>query len=364
MLYAKVHMAIDPTRPVSDILDREDEQRLISELIAKRRNILLYGPRRLGKSSLLKSVAGSHEADHIVIFVDCTRHETEEETARLILRRLGAGAGGRLRRFWDWIKDHLRATQVIVVTDATGPRLEIDPSGRAGKSLADALELVGRVADGQDVSALVILDEFQVIMGRPDAPIAEMRSVAQAHPNLVLILSGSVETVLKRLVQDSKAPFWKQLVEVPIRGLSVDDVQSDLPRHGIVLDEPARRSLLEACGHNTLRLMEVLQFLECRGHIGDAAARDAIDRVSRLHSADFERDLSRVKPGIQRRLLFGLARDRPDHPTGTTFIQAHDLRTQGSVQRALQRLKTLEILDEDNGFLDPLFGHWLRGDSL
>lgn len=353
-------MALDPTRPVADIMDRKEERALIADLITKRRNLLIYGPRRVGKSSLLRRIAADHAGSLLCIQVDCTRHETEDETARLILEELGRAGAGRWRRFWDWVKDHLAATRVRVITDADGPRLEIDPSDRVSKTIPDALEFVGRVADLKGVTALVILDEFQVVMARKDAPIAEMRSVAQDHPNLVLVLSGSVTTILRQLVEDRRAPFWKQLVELPIRGLGVDDVAGDLPAHGIDLGADAKALLRETCGANTLRLVEVLQFLQGAGPVRRAEVQAAVERVTFLHAADFERELAHVKPGIQRRTLMGLARDRPSQVMGTAFIEAHQLGAQGNVQRALVRLRALEILDEDNRFLDPLFAHWLR----
>lgn len=341
-----------------------EELESLCSLVAEGRNVLLYGPRRLGKSSLLAAALDRLDDDHLTVYVDCTRKETDREVARVVLEEFGRTGQARVARFWDRLKRWLEGTQVRIVQPSDGPpRLELEPGGSSERSLADALEAVGRFAEAADQRLVVALDEFQVVMDR-DAEggrIAAVRSVVQRQPHVTYVLSGSETTVLKRLVEDREAPFWRQLVEFPLPGLGVDDVADDLADHFDAFPDDAKAAVRDACGTNTLRLVEVLDRLwRMDAPVTEATARDAVEAVAELHAPDFERELSLAKPGHQRRVLLGLARDRPDHPMGAEFIRAHELNTPATARRALTRLQDLGILDEDYAFTDPLFAWYLR----
>lgn len=355
-------MAIDPSGPVRDILDRRPETELLEQLIRDGRDILVHGPRRLGKTSLVLHVAEQVASDRLVLHVDCTRKETDDQIAEALLRQL-TSFSGRWARFWDWVKSHLQATGTVLVQDGSRTRIELDLSRRRTPSIPDAIDLIAKVADKARTPVLIILDEWQVVMKRnDDALLWQMRSVSQEHRHLQLLFSGSEASILTRMLESQDQAFWKGLIQVPVKGLGIRDVLDDLPHHDILLDEDAIDLLDKACGQTTLRLIEVLHQFEGHGSVDIQRAREAIAAVVRLHKPDFEQELEKVKPGTQRRLLFGLARDRPEHPTGHEFIKAHGLKTAPSARAALTRLRDLNILDSDNEFVDALFRWYLSHD--
>ncbi len=355
-------MVIDPSGPVTDILDRASEVKRLAELIAGGRDVLVYGPRRLGKSSLIRHVVDAAAKDRLVFLVDCTRKETDEEIAQVLLSQLN-GFGAKWKRFWDWVKEHIEGTRTRIILDGKDPRIELDPSARSGRSIPDAVELIARVAKSAKTPVLVIFDEWQVAMRRGgDGFMWQMRSVSQAHPGLHYLFSGSEPTILAKMLDKKNKAFFMGLVEVPIAGIGVDDVLPDLSRHGIELTGPARTLLRDSCGTTTLRLMEVLHRLQGRGNISQRMALEAIAWTAKLHAPDFERELALAKPGPQRRCLLGLARDRPEHPTGHEFVRAHGLTSAPTARAAMKRLKQLDILNEDNEFNDALFRWYLAND--
>ncbi len=357
-------MELDPTRPVANILDRQEDLAQLEALLRAGRNVLVYGPRRMGKTSLLLATLRRLESDHLIVFVDCTRIDTDEALADRLLRELAATGAARWHRFWTWLKDTAHDLRVRIVLGGE-PRLEVEP-GRRSRSLADACELIGQVADAAEMPTVVVLDEFQVVLSRDDgATVAALRSVAQQQPRVRYVFSGSVETVLRTMTQSPKAPFWKQLVEFPVAGIDIEDLREHWPElFPLGASQEALDLIRQATGKATLRLIEVLDRLQRmpRGPLDLDAARLAIDAVAGLHAPDYERDLQLVKPGNQQRCLLGLARDRPRYATGKDFIAAHGLGTPASARAALKRLRDLEILGVNNEFLDPLFAYWLAGE--
>lgn len=352
-------MTIHPGGPVADILDRTDEAQKLLDLVRQGRDVLVYGPRRLGKTSLLLHVEARLQEERLVFHVDCTRKETDEEIAQVLLGQL-SGLHGRWRRLWDWIKEHLEATRTRIVMAGKTPRVELDLSQRSGRSIADAVQLIARVAESAGSDVAVVLDEWQVPLARNESISWQMRAVSQAHPCLQLVFSGSEPSLLLQMLDSRHKAYFNGLVQMPIQGIGVRDVIDDLPRHGIHLLPEAIALVARACGQTTLRLMEVLHRLQ--GEVGAAQARAAVDATVQLHSPDFERELARAKPGPQRRMLIGLARDRPAHPTGHEFLGRHGIKTSATAHGILARLRQLDILDEEGAFVDALFAWYLAND--
>lgn len=355
----------DHHRPVGDtrLLDREAERAQLHEWITSGRNILVYGPRRRGKTSLLLAVLD--ETPRIALYADATRKPHASDLGAALLAGLAATGLGKSKRFRRWLADQAASLAVDVRLGADGvtfafrrTRTTTDP-GDTGP-LLDALELLETVAEAHDVRFTVCIDEFQVAMGHPGL-VAGMRSVAQHQKRVNYLLSGSEETVLRSLNQESTSPFYKQLTEMHLTGLTIDHVRNEAQDILEARIDDQTVAYLRSCTEdNTMRLVQVLRHLHDLGAgASHDAARVAVAAAVAENSTEYERLLSLVKPGNQRDVLFALAQDRPEHPTSASFIQKHRLGTPAYVQRATAALRRLQILGDTNRFLDPLLPVYL-----
>lgn len=354
----------DHTR-ISDpehFLDRSEDRARLLRLIQEGRNILVYGPRRLGKTSLLRRVSADLGDRYVPVMVECLLATDEATLADAIMRRFKTTRYARLKRFMEDARRAAKGIEVGIEVTADGAVPFVRAGTPPGRSLDDVLEFLTRVAAAGDRRIVLVLDEFQTVMEWGKEPlIAKFRAHAQAQRHVQYIISGSRPSVLRGLTRH-RSPFWRQLTEFPVAGLRIDDLEPDLQKRlGWTVGGEARALLDEACGANTQRLMQVLGRLWRDGHtLEPDPIRDAVDACVEENRSEYERVVESLKEGNQKRVLVALAIDPPEHPTGSDFVQRHGLKSGPHVLRAITRLRELEILDEGTAFQDPLMRVYIR----
>lgn len=348
------HRPVEPERFLDRVQQRADLERLLSD----GRNVLVYGPRRRGKTSLVLYVLS--RLDSVGIYVDATRMQSPGDLGAKVLKQLAGTGLARGKRFRKWLVDKADGLAVDVTVGKAGVTFTLRRDHAHHEALLDALEFLEEVGRGHDARFTVCLDEFQVVMEDPGL-VAALRSVVQHQRRVNYVLSGSEPSVLQALNQDRQSPFYKQLTEFAVQGITIRDMQDDVEAiFGERFTQDAIDLLHESVGDNTLRLVQVLRHAYGMGQgLGPDAVRDAVDAAVLENGTEYERILSLVKPGNQRTVLFALAQDRPEHITGTAFLKRHAFGTPSHVKRAVTALQRLEVLGEDYRFLDPLFPLYL-----
>lgn len=360
----------DHHRPVHEdhaFLDRTEERKRLRELVLSKRNLLVYGLRRRGKSSLIQYVLRGLPTDHVALYVDAQRCRDDEEVGLRLLAALAATRLGRRQRFLKWCREFLGGLALVV--DVGGKDAPVsfrvskdrDRSGRA--PMLDALEFIGRVADAAGVHIVVAVDEFQVVVHRGGQDtLWGIRSVAQFQTSVSYVISGSEPSLLQEIVSDPKNAFWHQLTEFPVHGLTIGHIQGDVERiFGAPLPEEAKGLLQEAASDNTQRLSQVLRHaFDAGAGIEADAVRSAIQAAVHENAPEYEREMDGTTSRLERELLFSLARNPTTTPTGSRWLRECGIEASPSgAHQALRRLRQKQILDDKNRFADPLFAAYL-----
>ncbi|HEU5149996.1 MAG TPA: ATP-binding protein [Iamia sp.] len=213
-----------PLRP-DEVAGRDELRRDLAERITDRRLTALLGPRRYGKTSLLRRVtADLAEVGSDTVWVDLYEVSSMADVASALDRGL-ADVRGRLRATLD----DLAATAsirlgLLGVELGRGPRDRPDPVLR----LRGLLQVLVRAAARQPL--VLVLDEFSGIAGVPRAA-GVLRTELQHHfRDLGIVFAGSQPSTMATLFTDQAQPFFAQadLVELgPMDDRDVVDVVTD-----------------------------------------------------------------------------------------------------------------------------------------
>ena len=359
--------------------DREDE---LAELLTDMRNgqdVVVYAPRRYGKSSLVLTAAQHAVAEGILVgYCDLLRVTSKERfaaaLAKTIHRDIASTAGQALER----AADLFRSLRVA-------PTMELDPDDasiaftfRATRRKADIddtiealLELLGRLAAERKRRVVMVFDEFQEIVEIDPHYPNLLRSVFQAQPEVCHVYLGSRRHVLDRIFNDENEPFWrsaKKLELGPIeRAKFARFIRERFDRTDKGIDTDAVDRLLDATGgqpYATQELAyEVWQALPTgfAAHVADVES--GLEKVLRSEHNHFER-LWDDASSVQRRLMAALAVEPTPTPYGAEFRAEHDLPAPSTLQSALVALERREIAGrtEDGlvAIVEPFFADWIR----
>lgn len=356
----------DHQRPVFEdgaFLDRAAETKKLRDLIVKRENVLVYGYRRRGKTSLIRRVQASLPKSVASIYLDgflCV--DVVEAGTRLLnaIAETGLGKGPRFVKWAQEVMQRLKITMNVGGKDAP-MNFTVEVRDRAERTpFLNALEFLGHIADRSGKHVVVVLDEFQVIVDLIGEPgLKAMRAVVQLQKNVTYIISGSRVSTLRRIASDASKGFWTQLTHFPIKGLSILDIQGDVERifKGKLSDE-AKQYLLVTLGDCTQRLVQVLELAYPSG-LGMPSLREAVGVAVEKNTPSYQGELTHITSNLEKQLLFALAREHTKEPRSGAWLRRHDITASpAGVHQALARLQD-DVLDAEHHFVDALFAIYL-----
>ena len=357
--------------PPEEMIDRDPEADALLDLAQGRHSFRLVGPRRYGKTTLLRRVLDASESQGMAtVLVDLQDVLTIAEIVVRIERAYGRRLKGTVRRHVDSL---LKSWNIGLSLGAGGftATMQRSPSTDAEAVLLRLLELPAELFDSKGITSLIVFDEIQDVLAVPGAD-GKIRSVIQHQgDSATYAFAGSAPGVMSQLFADPKRPLLDQAVPKELSPLPLDEVSTYVASRFEMTGRDVGRALdplVEFTRGHPQRSMMLAHYLwEEREEGGIAteatwlSARDAALR----DSAGLMRAIWTALPPNERRVARGLAvLDSPIH--GVEAASAIGIK-RSSIGRALQGLRDNADVINDSGrdrLTDPLFEHWLALQGL
>ena len=363
--------------PVSgdQFYDREELGRELFRAVENGTNVLLYGPRRYGKSSLVTRVAEKLRADgHPCIFFDMMKVNSMEHflqayaSAALSLQGRATKSLSALARFLKGLRPKL------TISETGEPSLEMDFSGGppTTKTLEDVLALPESIRIGGK-NVIVVFDEFQEIERlSSDLPAERIfRSVIQRQKHVNYVYLGSRTHLLKRMFTDAARPFYQSALvlemEKPPRDESVAFLRDRFRHGGIRADAAALEAIVDA-SENVPYYLQALAYeafeqadADGRKTLSATDVPPALARCIRRMRDPFETVVENLSDN-QRTVLSALARE-PAASFDTAYRTRHRLPVCTSIASALKVLVSKGLVESSrrtHRLADPFLAVWLR----
>lgn len=357
--------------------DRAAEVRTVRQAMEHRGRLLVQGPRRMGKSTII-GVAGDRvrRAGGLVLSADLAAITTLTEAADRLLSAVSRQAPWR-ERLWEWVRS--LAPTVTLGADATGqPRLSVSMEARPRREegervlLERVLDRIEEVAASSEQPVVVVLDEFQRLAELGGEP-AEwlLRNRMQEHRHLAYICAGSHEGLIREMLQPKRAfhGFFEQLHVGPIAANHLARwIEERLRGTGVETETGVGMRLLECAGPRTQDILHAARLLWYRGAAtGDVVAKDVDSTIAEIVSGDeasLRRTWDDLTP-VQQRVLRAVAAGAEQLHASETR-DAFGLGASSTVSTALDALLSRGILvrDETLRFDNPFFRGWVQQNVL
>jgi hypothetical protein len=359
--------------------DRESELRELTRDIRNGQDVLLYAPRRYGKSSLALRAAQQALARGVLVgYCDLMKTPTKERFAAALARTIHAdidsGVGQALERAAALFRG-LRITPTMEVDPSDGSLRFSFQAGRRKTDIDDTierlLELPGEVSAERGKRVAVVFDEFQEIVALDKQFPNLMRAVFQTQPEVSHVYLGSKRHILERIFNDRNEPFWrsaKQMEIGPIEprafGAFINTRFAETDR---AIDEDALDRLLEATGGHPYATQELSYFvwdLVPTGHFAHRAdVEQALEKVVRTEHNHFNRVWDDATHN-QRLVLVALAEEPTAAPYSEGYHSRHELPANPTLQRALGALVRDDLVGKvdagEYAVVEPFLAEWLR----
>ncbi len=348
-----------PLEP-EQVSGREELQRDLARRVMDRRVTALVGPRRYGKTSVLKRVAADlAQVGPEPVWIDLYELSSISDLAAAVDRGLAA-VRGPLRRALDSAAEGLSLRLGFVGVDLSRRRNQRPDPMLTLRSLLDVL-----VGAARRREIFVVFDEFSGVAGVRGGAGALRTALQHHYQDLGIVFAGSAPSTMRTLFSEESQPFFAQadLLEVgpmsdgDLRGVVEAGFEATGRSHGGHLD----RLLHLADGHPQ-RAMQLADALWRFTGDPDTEPAEAWDRAlaSVRASVDLgsERMYTLMPPGHRKVLrvvaqggsIYGTAADIVDLAPGTAAAAVEALVGHGLLARDESGLRVV----------DPLLADWLR----
>jgi uncharacterized protein len=210
----------DPLEPPEALAGRTAELALLRDRIGETRNSRLEGPRRYGKTSLLKAALADADKDGFVpIYVNFLGVLTPADVAERIERAYREQLDGSLKRWFAGAVSTLKPR-----VKATPGGVELEPEQRMPE-LLDRLALPRRLQERHGRQCAIAFDEFQEVVRVGDALTGTIRSELEQHGKVAAyVFSGSHPGLMRDLFSDRRHTFFAQAKPVELPRIAAEDL--------------------------------------------------------------------------------------------------------------------------------------------
>ena len=195
--------------------DREEDRKRLSANFLYGVNTIIISPRRYGKTSLVRNVAGSFHAPGIkIILCDIFSCKTQEDFYKVFAKSIIKQTASK----WEeWLENTRRFLSALTpkISFGSDPANDFSISfDLTDKQLLDEeiLNLPLKIAKEKNLKIVVCIDEFQQISEFPDHILFQkkLRSYWQLQANAVsYCLFGSKKHLMRDFFSKSSMPFYK-----------------------------------------------------------------------------------------------------------------------------------------------------------
>ncbi|MDX1675770.1 MAG: AAA family ATPase [Longimicrobiales bacterium] len=357
----------------ADFTDREPEVRRVLDAMRGRGRLVLYGERRMGKSSVIARARERFEAEGgLVVAVDAWTLDDLGELNRAILRSLPAHwlVGERAQR----LLHALRSLVSLSVDEAGRPVLGL--AGRAAEP-DDAPATLGRILHGIDELAAetgrrvaVVIDEFQQLGEVHEGAGGVLRGIVQDTPHLGYVFAGSIVGLVMELL-GPKGPFHAA-DRLEVGPIDADHLvrwmQHRFESHGIRAPEPVVRRIHERAGPVTEYVLRLAKVAFRRGRAGVALTDTLVDRAFDEVVADYAGSFELIWDGLSRgkRQVLRAVAAGEQQLTARDVMDRYEIASSSAAAYAITQLRHDGLLAPGKPFRvsDPFFAGWILGSAM
>jgi uncharacterized protein len=367
----------------SQIVNRKNEIRDVTRAILEQGRIFLLGPRRFGKTAILRAATAAAERQGaVVIRLDAEAYPGVDGLVRAVVlesaRKLKsdvAKTGERILRFFS------RLRPVISYDPAENSwsgSLNAQSGADADQTpmFIDAIDGLAHMAAESGQPTAIVIDEFQkVIELGGETTEAQIRAAIQRHTDMAFVFAGSKTTLLNDMTLNPSRPFYRLGIRHFLGPLPREEFSQFVTRGfegGAYRVEPAAVNaildLAEDVPYNVQALSSVAWEL-LGDEDGDALTPKLVERALKLlveRDGPFYLTVWNGLTTVQQRVLAAAIHEGGVAMTSASVTQRYRI-TPSTTSKTLKYLEARQILrreEQQDSFRwrleDPFFAAWLR----
>lgn len=344
-------------------------ERELARFIERGQNVVVYGERRMGKTSLVYETVRKMRGRRL-LYVDLMGIGDVAGFCRRVLTGIRDldGRLGLLKKALSLIPRLRPLLSIDPVTGGTSfsldARMASDPS-----AVEDVVAMLAATARKNGL--VIVFDEFQGLLeiSGCNEVLALLRSRIQFQDDVPYVFTGSVRHKMMDLFDSPSSPFYKSALSLCVGEIDVDDfarfIKTRFQAGGRRVDETLVRKAIEVASNVPGDVQELCDALwETTSDARPIEASDisrALQLVYVREGEKFETWYAALSPG-QSRMLSGIARFGGANVQSKDFLCKAGVMNAATARKAVMKLVDSGLLyrfRSEYRFTSTFFRNWL-----
>lgn len=334
-----------------DFCGRAEAIKQIQQHMDGGQNVVVYGERRVGKTSLIFE-AIRRKKSHRTLRLDLMNIKSIDTLCRKFISALG-----EMEQHAGFIEKFIRSIPALrptVTLDLlTGmPTFGVDIA--VALSAANLQQIIGLVKSAyQRKKLVVVIDEFQSVLDLEDSQeiLAELRAQIQHAPEVPFFFAGSIRHQMESIFTSQDSPFFKSAIPISIEPLSYEEFAPFLTERFAAGKRKVSTGYLEKIFSLSGGVTgDVQQFCEAIWYVSEPGEEisqrhitSAINILISREKLSFQSALAKVTAS-QMRVLNTLAIRGGKAPTSKEFLALAGSRNASSIKKALEGMDKQKLV--------------------
>jgi len=353
-----------------DFCNREKELDELKRDIYSGINILIYSPRRFGKSSLLLKLKEELENEGVkVIFLDLFPVVDEKDFINRYFDEIVKTLISKKEKIIQSLKELVNLNFNINSTIKPDGSItfSISFSQKEKKTvLKEILEIPFAYASKNNTNVVIIFDEFQEIekLGLEK----EIRTVIQNHGRKVSYLfSGSKKSILTQIFSDKSRPFYKSVKKFPLKEIALEEwipfIQNKFEKTGKKIDEEIIKEVFSLSRGFPYYIQHICYVLweVSKEKVKKEDLEYSINLVLEREEDSFWEEWTNLPPSQKKALKIIIYTNGKNIYSKDIFFEFEITASQ--LKRAIEQLLKKDIITkEKDGYqiIDPIMELWIK----
>lgn len=351
--------------------DRSREIKKLIEYAGSSTNVLMFSPRRYGKTSLAKRVQSIlREKKVITIYIDLFGLSSIDNIAGRIAKGIYQGIQSNNSLLQKAIGT-IKSFRPVIRPDEKGVSISVEAAGQNifGVDLLDkTMEDLGNFIISNNKKINIVFDEFQEITVVGGINVEGILRSHIQEQNASFFFIGSRRRILLEMFNQKRRPFFQSAINFQIDSLPHDELVEFIYDKFEAGKRKCSKSLVETIvdivsdhPYYSQKLSLLIYDLAGRSVTKDDLMA-GYNSLLKNETYVFEAILQGLAPQ-QIAVIKAIARESSKSILSGQYMKKHNLKSIGGVQAALRKLSILDHIEKDTTGLwkivDPVFAKWL-----
>lgn len=354
--------------------DRKDEVSEIKSDLLSGQSVIVYSPRRYGKTSLVKKILEELKNEAVTVYIDIYPITSKEGLFETFAGKVTSSAFTKIDEMINAAREILPDVSPKISVKYESAEIEFSITGKEKereKIFPEYMDVPQKIAEKKNKRVIVAFDEFQEIK-RLDGDEIErvMRSHFQSQRNVSYIFSGSKKHMMEDIFENKNKPFFRfgkhiSLKKIPEKEFS-EFIKNNFRSTGINAGDEITEHILnltQCHPHYTQQICHEIWYAVSAKEKRKISTEDVFEAVEKvlINQNDAYLSIWDAATKGERAVLIALASGETSFFSSKT-IEEYNMISQSHAQRSLEGLERKEVIEKVNGKYetDIFFREWIK----